>query len=309
MKYIIISFIFLFFIFCAAGLFVVLYATTRRDRTDLFKPSTVAPSARVQFRNAVEKGVEWFEAQFFEKLTIVSQDGLTLQAELLSPTSPKACMIAMHGFRSWPSREFAAVSKLLYENNIAVLYPYQRAHRLSNGKYITFGVKEKYDCAKWAFLLSTRFPNLPLFLYGQSMGGATVLMTGSIPMPIQLKGVIADSAYDSPSDVMISLFKRTYHVPGYPLILFVDLWTLLLAHYELFRHKASKSMRQDLSYLFIHGDCDELIPIHMGLNNYINCPSLRKTLLTVPGAGHCACCYKQQAEYINTFLRFINENL
>ena len=287
---------------------MVLYATTRRDRTELFKSSTVAPSGRLIFREQVETGVRWFESQAFETQTIKSSDGLKLEALLLSPSNPVATVVALHGFRSWPSREYAGIAKLLFDNNIAVLYPYQRSHRKSDGKYITFGVKEKYDCAQWAFLMAEKYPDLPMFLFGQSMGGATVLMAGSAELPRQIKGVIADSAYNSPAEVIMSLFRRSYHIPAYPLIWFVDIWTMILGHYELFSNKAHKCMRSDLRYLFIHGDLDDLVPFSMGYRNYEKCPSAQKKFLKVEGSGHCACCYKAQSEYDSAVLNFITDN-
>ena len=300
---------FIFLLFLGAGLFVVLYATTRRDRTELFKSSTIAPSGRLIYKESVEEGVKWFENQKYESISILSHDNLSLKAILLRPSHPVATVIALHGFRSWPSREFAGVAKLLYDNNIAVLYPYQRSHRISEGHYITFGVKEKSDCAQWAFVMSDIFPDLPLFLYGQSMGGATVLMAGSVDLPVQVKGVIADSAYNSPAAVIINLLKKSYHIPPFPLVYFVDFWTMLLGHYGLFRNGADKCMRPDLKYLFIHGDIDDLIPFSMGKSNFDACPSLAKSFLTVKGAGHCACCYKNKTDYNNALIQFIKNTI
>ena len=174
--------VFLFFSFYAFRL-----GTGRRDRTELFRYSSVAPSARIPFRDRVEKGVNWFEDQYRETLEITSDDGLKLKAELLPCENPKGVIVAMHGFRSWPSREFALIAKLLYEQGYTVLYPYQRAHRLSQGDYITFGAKEQYDCQQWAQVLSLRYPELPLFLYGQSMGASTVLLAGALPLPRQTR--------------------------------------------------------------------------------------------------------------------------
>lgn len=305
MRYLIIIAVFLLVLFCGAGLFILLYATTRRDRDDLFKPSTTAPSARAIYREKVLKGVQWFESQTFETLHIVSSDGLTLEADLLAPPHPVASVVAFHGFRSWPSREFAEVTRILYEKDIAVLYPYQRSHRKSEGRFITFGVKEKYDCASWARLLAEKYPDTPLYLYGQSMGGATVLMAGKTELPKQVVGVVADSAFNRPADVIINLFRNSYHVPAYPLILFVDFWALLLGHYGLFHNRAGNSMRNDLRYLFIHGDMDDLIPYFMGKSNFDACPSPQKAFLTVQGAGHCACCYKESNAYNNALINFI----
>lgn len=307
MSYILIILITLFFIFLAGGLFVVEYAMTRRDRTELFKSSTVAPSGRLLYKEQVQNGVNWFEAQPFETLTITSKDGLLLKALLLSPSHPTTCVVALHGFRSWPSREYAGVAKLLYDNGIAVLYPYQRSHRESAGRYITFGVKEKYDCAQWADVLAAKYPNIPMFLYGQSMGGATVLMSGTLNLPEQVKGIIADSAYNSPADVIINLLKTSYHIPAYPLIWFIDIWTMLIARYELFHNTAIKGMQKKYKYLFIHGTDDNLVPYEMGKTNYSSCPSQNKKMLTVDNAGHCACCYKEKTVYDSELIKFITE--
>lgn len=308
MRIALIIILFLLLLFLGAGLYVVLYATTRRDREELFKSSTVAPSGRLIYKESVQQGVDWFEHQPFDNVSVTSADGLELEAHLISPSEPIAAVVALHGFRSWPSREFAEVAELLYNNGIAVLYPYQRSHRRSEGKYITFGVKEKYDCAKWACWLAEKYPNLPMYLYGQSMGGATVLMAGGIKLPSQVCGIIADSAYDSPAAVIINLLRNSYHIPAYPLIWFVDLWSILLGHYELFGNTTKKGMREDLKYLFIHGEIDDLVPFSMGKANYDACPSKNKEFLSVEGAGHCACCYKESAAYNNALLSFINQN-
>lgn len=297
--------VFLCILFFAGGLFVVQYAMTRRDRTELFKSSTVAPSGRLIYRNEVQKGVDWFESQKFEEQCITSADGLKLKAWLLLPEKPVATVIALHGFRSWPSREFAGVAKLMFDNNIAVLYPFQRAHRISEGKYITFGVKEKFDCVQWANILATKFPELPMYLYGQSMGGATVLFSGALDLPSQVKGVIADSAYDSPVNIVKDLLQRSYHLPAYPLIWFVDIWAFLLGRFGLYSDRACKTMRADLRYLFIHGDKDDLVPFYMGKRNYDSCPAKDKSFMIVHDSGHCACCYKEESLYKKNLIRFI----
>lgn len=305
MNYFLLAFIFLFLLFLVAGLYVILYATTRRDRKELFKSSTVAPSGRLIYKDSLIKGVNWFESFPSEKVTITSYDGLSLDACLISPKHPVAAVIALHGFRSWPSREFASVAQLLYENDIAVLYPFQRSHRNSEGKYITFGVKEKIDCAKWANLMAQKYPYLPMYFYGQSMGGATVLMAGQLDLPKQVHGVIADSAYCSPADVIINLLRNSYHIPAYPLIWFVDFWAIVLGGYELFKNTTQKGMRSSFRYLFIHGDIDDLVPYTMGKRNFDLCPSAEKQFLTVKGAGHCACCYKERLEYNKAILDLI----
>ena len=53
----------------------------------------------------------------------------------------------------------------------------QRCCGESEGKYITFGAKEKWDVQRWAIYVSERNKEkLPIYLYGQSMGASAVLM-------------------------------------------------------------------------------------------------------------------------------------
>lgn len=305
MTYILVVIFFLCFIGLAAALFVVEYAMTRRDRKELFKPSTTAPSGRMPYREKVESGVAWIDNHEKEWISIKSEDGLNLKAFLILPSSPCGCIIAYHGFRSWPEREFAGMAEMLYNSGYAVLYPFQRSHRESEGKYITFGVKEKNDCRLWAELLADKFPFLPLWLYGQSMGGATVLMASGEKLPKSFCGVIADSAYNSPADIIKSILHNSYGIPAYPLIWLVNFWTRLLAGFSLFEISAVKRMRNDISYLFIHGTDDDLVPYEMGFQNYAYCPNPDKKFITVYGSGHCACCYKDESLYKTEFLSFL----
>ena len=174
MLYVLIPLVLLLALVLSVSLYAFLRGSTRRDRTELFRASTVAPSGRYKYRDRVQLGVDWYESQPKTELTITSRDGLKLMADLIEAEDPVGLIVAAHGFRSWPAREFALIAKHLHEQGYTVLYPYMRAHRKSEGKYITFGVKERYDIAAWAKLLAEKHPDLPLFLYGQSMGGASV---------------------------------------------------------------------------------------------------------------------------------------
>ena len=298
MLYILIPLILLILFVMSASLYAFLRGGTRRDRTELFRSSTVAPSGRSKFRDRVQLGVDWFESQPKKELHITSRDGLSLVAELIEAENPIGLVVAAHGFRSWPSREFALVDKHLYEQGYTVLYPSMRAHRKSAGKYITFGVKERYDIAAWAKLLGEKRPDLPLFLYGQSMGGATVIMASSLDLPKNTRGVIADSAFYSPKDVIGTALVQSYKVPIFPMLPAMDMWARIIAGYSLTATTCKEALdRTDLPFLFIHGTEDELVPYEMGLQNYVQCHT-EKQMLTVEGAAHCASYYVDPVRYL-----------
>ena len=307
MIYALIPLILLIVLVLAASLYAFQRGSTRRDRTELFKASTVVPSGRYKYRDRVQQGVDWFEAQPKTELHITSRDGLSLAAELIEAQDPVGLIVAVHGFRSWPAREFALIAKHLYEQEYTVLYPYMRAHRKSAGRYITFGVKERYDIAAWTRLLAEKRPDLPLFLYGQSMGGATVIMASGMELPANARGVIADSAYHSPKDVISTALVRSYKLPVFPMLPAMDLWSRIIAGYSLISTTCREALdKTDLPFLFIHGTRDELVPYQMGLQNYERCHT-EKEMLTVEGAAHCASYYADPDRYISNLDGFLKK--
>ncbi len=307
MLYILIPlFLFLVLLLCAS-LYAFLRGGTRRDRTELFRASTVAPSGRYKYRDRVQLGVDWYESQPKVELSITSRDGLQLAADLIKAEAPIGLVVAAHGFRSWPAREFALVAKHLYEQGYTVLYPYMRAHRKSDGKYITFGVKERYDIAAWAKLLAETHPDLPLFLYGQSMGGASVIMASGLELPENTRGVIADSAFYSPKDVIGTALVQSYKVPTFPMLPAMDLWARIIAGYSLTATTCKAALdKTDLPFLFIHGTEDDLVPYEMGLQNYEHCHT-EKQMLTVEGAAHCCSYYVDPVRYISYVDAFLKK--
>ena len=307
MLYVLIPLILLLVLVLLASLYAFLRGGTRRDRTELFKHTSVVPSGRYKFRDRVREGADWYESQPKTELTIASQDNLKLTADLIEAEHPVGLVVAVHGFRSWPAREFALVAKHLYEKGYTVLYPYMRAHRKSEGKYITFGVKERYDIAAWAKILGDRYPDLPLFLYGQSMGGATVIMASGLDLPENTRGIIADSAYHSPKDVIETALVHSYKVPTFPMLPAMNLWGMILAGFSLTTTTCKEALdKTNLPFLFIHGTEDDLVPYKMGLQNYEQCHT-EKQMLTVEGAAHCASYYVDPFRYISYLDGFLKK--
>ena len=307
MIYVLIALFLLIVLILCASLYAFQRGSTRRDRTELFKASTVVPSGRYKYRDRMQMGVDWYESQPKTELSLSSRDGLPLTAELIEAERPIGLVVAVHGFRSWPAREFSLVAKHLYEQGYTVLYPYMRAHRKSAGKYITFGVKERYDIAAWASLLAKKHPDLPLFLYGQSMGGATVIMASGLDLPANTRGVIADSAYYSPKDVIGTALVQSYKVPVFPMLPAMDMWARIIAGYSLTDTTCQEALdKTDLPFLFIHGTEDELVPYAMGIQNYEQCHT-EKEMLTVEGAAHCASYYVDPTRYLAHLDEFLKK--
>ena len=159
---------------------------------------------------------------------------------MLLPTA-----ILVHGYKGNGIRDFSGggVQEVLKRgNNVLVIDHY--AHNLSNGKTITFGVKEKYDVLKWIDYINKRNNKPDIYLYGISMGAATVLMVSGLSLPSNVKAIIADCPYKSVKEEI----RFTMHKMGYrytPLAPFVHLSALLFAGFSLNKGEVSDYLKNN----------------------------------------------------------------
>ena len=229
----------------------------------------------------------WFRAQKPEELTIRSRDGLKLCGSYLEAPDAKACMLLCHGYRSRGGLDFALVLRTLYEHGCSVLVIDQRAHGRSEGKYIAYGVLERYDCQQWAWFLHAKLGGrVPIFLEGMSMGASTVMMAAELALPPSVVGIIADCGYNSPWEELRHCIKYRYHLPVFPVLPLTELMCRLVAGYSLKGASAAASLANSpLPLLIIHGMDDDFVPATMTAENYAAAAGEKRQIL-VPGARH-----------------------
>ena len=142
--------------------------------------------------SAMYKLIREMEQLPFEPVSIRSRDGLTLRGRYYHMADGAPLQIQMHGYRGHALRDFCGGHKLARERGMNTLVVDQRAHGKSDGHVISFGINERYDCLAWAEYAADRWPESDIVLAGISMGAATVLMASDLPLPDQVKGIIAD---------------------------------------------------------------------------------------------------------------------
>ena len=114
-------------------------------------------------------------------VTIQNSDGLKLTGHYLPAENPKRTVIAVHGWRSSWQHDFRSQCGILESLDCNVLFIDQRAHGSSEGKYIGFGITERFDCLEWLnFTEAHNKENLPIYLFGISMGGAAAHNIGQM---------------------------------------------------------------------------------------------------------------------------------
>lgn len=232
-------------------------------------------------------------------------DGARLAAKVLTPEKPNGrLLIACHGARSNGTGEFALMAPYLYKKGYTVLFPDHRGCGESDGKYMGYGTHESRDTLLWLDYAKIHYPDLPVFLLGVSMGGATVLMMSDKVDPAQVKGIIADCAYTSAWAEFRYQLRTSFHLPPFPILHICNLYCKLFAGYS-FRQAApiAAVATARVPVLFIHGKKDDFVPFFMRDQLYNTCPT-EKAKLTVPAAVHARSYYTDPAAYQLALERF-----
>lgn len=137
-----------------------------------------------------------------EIIEIKSFDNLNLKA-VYYPNNSEVTVICVHGYTSHAEREWAFPGLFYLSLGFNVLIPYQRAHGLSEGRYISFGALEQSDMTLWVEKINEIKPNGKIIIHGLSMGGGIVLDLSNKKME-NVKCLISDA----PSVSIVDFFKN-----------------------------------------------------------------------------------------------------
>ena len=257
----------------------------------------------------ISKSRQWLNSRAFEDVFIKSGDGLSLHATLIkNSVETKRTVICFHGFTSCSLNDYVAISRFYYEKGFNLLLVDERAHGKSEGKYVGFGVLDRYDALRWIDYTVRLFgSDSVIFLHGISMGASTVLMTSGLTLLENVKTIVSDCAFTSAYDVFSHILKRDYHIPKFPIMKLTELLTRLFAGYG---YKDVSTLdevaKAKVPILFIHGDKDDFVPVWMTEKNYAACAS-SKSLLIVKGADHAEAYYIDRQAYEKAITAFINK--
>ncbi len=221
-----------------------------------------------------------------EFVTIQSQDQLTLSGRYYHVQDGAPLAIGFHGYRSCWLTDFCGGADIAFQMGQNVLLIDERAHGKSQGRSITFGIKERQDLLCWIEYALNRFgSDTKILLYGVSMGGATVLMASELNLPANVKGIVADCPYSSPLDIILEVGKQT----GYPPKLirpFVILGAKIFGGFDVRETSAEEAVRHaKIPILIIHGADDNFVPAAMS-ETIANANPEMITRHTFPGADH-----------------------
>ncbi len=260
------------------------------------------------YMDIIGAGRDWLKTHPHTPVEIMSYDGLRLRAALYENPDAKAVLVACHGYRSNGIRDFASAMRFYHDHGMTILLIDQRASGQSEGKYTTFGVRERLDIRDWCAAAADRFPRLPILLAGISMGASSVLMAAD-DLPENVAAVLADCGYTSPWDEFAFIARRYMTPAGVILLPGVDLFCRLLAGFGLRECSAEDTLRRcRLPVFFVHGEADGLVPYEFSPRNMAACAG-PTTLFSVPGADHGMSYLIDPAGYHRAVTEFLHKNV
>ena len=160
----------------------------RRMADDLYR----MPPGFGEMDPTMRRLVTELDARPYRRVTIVARDGTRLAARYHHVADGAPLEIQCHGYRGHAVRDFCGGNPLAAEMGHNTLLIDQRAHGESEGRCITFGIRERFDILDWVEYATRELGAEKILLVGISMGGASVLMAGGEPLPTAVRGIIAD---------------------------------------------------------------------------------------------------------------------
>lgn len=238
------------------------------------------------YRDVITRCVDKVLADPYEEVSVYSNDGLKLVGRYYHRKEDAPLVIFFHGYRCSCIRDGNGIFLYTKNHGYNILLVDQRVHGKSEGKTITFGIMERYDCFSWIEWALERFgEEQKILLSGLSMGAATVLMTANMKLPKNVKGIMADCPYSSPKQVIQKVIKDMNFPVGivYFLAKQAARW---IGGFDIEETSAVEAVRETkLPILIIHGDDDRFVPCTMS-RECQDAGGPMVELVLVEGAGH-----------------------
>lgn len=274
----------------------------RLDKEVLLNTIDLSKTHYKDFMDITINNMEKFMSLPYEEVSIKSLDGLTLYGRYYNNHSDKT-LLFYHGYHASPFNNINTPGLIFLDKGYNILLITMRSHEKSEGRYITFGVKEKEDAYLWYQFLLEKYNPKNIILYGVSMGASTLAMI-SDRVNKNVDAIILDSAYTGAYEEVLFSIKRKLNL--LPRLVTFGLSKLCLkkGQFELEKGKAKEALSKcNVPVFFIHGDKDIIVPLQMAKENYDACKS--KKYLYIADANHAVSIYQNSVDITKKFEEFM----
>lgn len=259
-----------------------------------------------QYKDIFIAEEQWIASHITRDFTMQSRDGLALRGYLIEVPGATRTAVLFHGYHGWAQMDFAPTMRFYHDLGMNVFFVDERAMNTSEGRIITFGIRESEDLVDWLDLINRELPGQDLVLGGVSMGASTVMMALRFELPQNVRALVSDCGFTSPWEII----KNTMNdmMPFLPnCIMYPVEGICRLFGFSMKGADTTEILaRTTVPVCFIHGDADTFVPTEMGIRNHAACAS-KKALLLAKGAPH-ACSGMVDGDGVRAFIKqFLDE--
>lgn len=242
-----------------------------------------------------------------EEVHINSIDNVDLTGYLYLSKESDKIIVFVHGYHSIYKYDFSVSGVDFYKRGYSMLFIDQRAHQKSQGKYTTFGIKERFDLVKWIEYLNKRFANKKIILCGISMGASTVMYALGEKLPENVRCAICDCGYSKPIDIISHTAQKRIGKLSKIVVPMINLLFIVKTGESLNNLSTEETLKNNkIPILIIHGDNDKVVPIEMGYANF-KYASERGTMVVGENAGHGTTYIVDKDKYVQALNEFLEK--
>ena len=243
-----------------------------------------------------------------EIITIKSYDKTKLVGTYIEGEKKNKVVLMFHGYMSKARNDFSSMLDY-YKWGTSFILVDQRGHYRSDGKYITFGYKERFDVKCWCKYIVERFgEDVQILLAGVSLGASTIMMASDVGLPKQVVGIAADCGFVSAKQEM-KFVIRNAKIPFQGLLFAgINMWAHFLGGFDIDDIKTSGALyNSDIPLLLIHGDEDDFVPYESSVINFESSRAPIKYFETFKSAVHGGSYLEHPHEYVSCVEKFLKE--
>ena len=288
--------------------YVFMKACHREEELCWEDPAGLDGTTWAPLADRIQVALQYLKDHNARDVYIRSSDNLKLRGRWLPSDQSLGTILLFHGYRSCPLADFSVIIPFYHGLGYNLLLVDQRSHGKSEGKFITFGIREHEDVLKWINWHNENIGRMPVFLGGMSMGATTVLMASGEDLPDNVMGVSADCGFTDPYEIISNVMKKA-HMPAFPLLNITGLFTRAFAGFGLREYSTTQAMKScRIPVLMIHGTEDHFVPCEMSKRAFEACGT-EKQLILVEGASHGTSYLTDQPRCQSALENFFMEHL
>lgn len=296
-------------ILLAVGLYLLKFTFGRRPMPDIYDPEAFAKSPWARYTHLPES-IKWFKAHPPQHWHVISHDDKVLHGSFFPCENARGTIIQFHGYRSRYEVEFSISAPFYQDLGFNLLLIDQRGNSGSQGRFITFGIKERLDVLSWVTYAAMKLgQDHPIYLSGLSMGATTVCMASDLEFPANVRGILADCGFTSPAAILEHVVRSVYHLPGKPVVAFLNIFTNLFAGFSLYEWSTTEALKNArYPVILFHGLEDDFVPYTMSRESYGACTG-ESSLHEFPNAGHGLSYLEDMPRYQKLLREFLENHL